>query len=565
MAKMPDIQYMTPTESLGRQDVSLPGRLARSQMALYAGVADVVINVADTMQKQDMADGVAGAQSELTQLKSVLMTQRLTDVDAFDLTAGVDYKPHDVDGNPVESISSHTVMENVWTDGVKKIVGKYTEGMSPGQRREVRGKLGGSISKMGGMISAQAYKWRLDEITASADEQVSKLVNSATFEIKDEVKMQAGSIYTDMVRSGFMGAEEGMKKYREARSKVDYHVIMQEIAQGGREAIDNMEEMLARPAAESGLEITLPQRKSIYGRLDARNAQLERNREKTEKLERERYTNNVLIDIHETGEKTWPEIRKAVRDMEPASARLVVTLNQAKMKETLDEAEEGDDTIYASIEVDILGAGMAPLGENVSPQAMKDALTNKIYQAVIDHEQGRPGITADQAHVLYGRVDASMKQKFRPIGYGDAKEQLAGYITKGSVANMGTRDNGPQVLKYNEALRDLNAAIRTGETKDPLAWVEANKHNYLAGTTIKNMTKADINIAKGFTVLPEVDDISRPDDAPPFNASAAIAKARQAYDAGDLTRETYQKVVDYWRDQRASHMDMLRRRAEREQ
>ena len=565
MAKLPDIQYLSPTPTLGRQDVSLPGRLARTQMALYAGISDVVIDVADSMQKQAMAEGVAGAQAELTQLKTTLMTDRVTDVDKFELTAGVDYKPADVDGNPVSSISSHTVMEKVWSDGVTKITGKYTEGMTPGQRRQVGGQLAGSISKMGGMVTAQAYKWRMDEIAAVGEEQVAKLVNSATFEIKDEVKMQASAVYNDMVRSGFMNAEEGMKKIREARSKVDYHVILQEIQRGGREALDNMEEILARPPAETGLEITLPQRKSIYSRLDSRNNRLERNREKTEKLERERYANNVLIDIHENGAKEWPVMRKVTRDMEPATARIAVTLNQAKMKEEAEEAEEGDSTIFAGLEVDILGAGMMALPEDVSPQVMKDTLVNKIYDALVDQQQGRPGITADEANTLYGRIDEAMKQKMRPIGFNDAKEQLAGYITKGSVANLGTKNNGPQALKFYEALRDLNHAIRTGVTRDPLAWVETNKHNYLAGTTLKNMSKADIAIAKGFTVLPEADDISRPDDAPPFNASAAMAKARAAYDAGDISDKTYQMVLDYWRDQRASHMDMLRRRSEREQ
>ena len=561
MAKLPDIQYLSPTPSLGRQDISLPGRIARSQIALYGGIANVVIDVSESLIKQDMAEGVAGAQAELTQLQTTLMRDRVTDVDSFDLTAGVDYKAADVDGNPIQSISSHTVMESVWSDGAKKILGKYTEAMTPGMRRQVQEKLSGSIGKMGGMVTAQAYKWRLDEINAKAEQQVTTLVNSATFEIKDEVKMQASSIINDQVRSGFMDATEGVKKNADARSKVDYHVMLQEIQRGGRGAIDQMEEMLARPPAETGLEITLPQRKSLYARIDARNKRLEINREKTEKLERERYALNTMIDIHKDGAIEWPAMRKAARDMEPATARLLVTLNQAKMKEEAEEDEEGDTTIYNGIETDILGAGMMPLGEDVSPQVMKDTLVNKIYDALTDHQEGRPGITADQANVLYGRIDDAMKQKMRPIGYNDAKEQLAGYITKGSVANLGTKNNGAQALKFYEALRDLNLAIRTGATRDPLAWVEANKHNYLAGTTLANMSKADIAIAKGFTVLPEAGDISRPEDAPPFNASAAMEKARLAYDAGDINDKTYQMVLDYWRDQRASHMDMLTRRA----
>lgn len=564
MAKLPDIQYLSPTPTLGRGDVSLPGRLARTQMALYAGMADVVLDVGDTLIKQEMAEGVAGAQSELSQLKTTLMRDRVTDVDAFDLTAGVDYKAEDVDGNPVQSLSSHTVMENVWSNGVRKITGKYTEGMAPGMRRQVRAQLAGSIGKMGGMVTAQAYKWRMDEISAVAEEQVAKLTNSATFETKDEVKMQTTAVYHDMVRSGFMNAEEGMKKIRDARSKVDYHVMLQEIQRGGREAIDQMEEQLARPPGETGLEITLPQRKSLYSRIDARNNRLERNREKVEKLERERYATNVMIDLHENGDKEWPVIRKAVREMEPATARLIVTLNQTKKREEAEEADEGDKAIYAGIETDILSAGMLPLGADVSPQVMKDTLVNKIYDAVADQQAGLPGITADEANTLYGRIDEAMKQKMRPIGYNDAREQLAGYITKGSVANMGTRNNGAQVLKYNEALRDLNDAIRTGVTRDPLTWVEQNKDNYLSGTAVVNMSKADIAVAERFSVMADPGDAARPEGAPPYNTGASLEKARQAYDAGDISAPTYQMVVDYFRDRRSAHMDMLRRRAERE-
>ena len=187
MAKLPDIQYLTPTESLGRQDVGQPGRLARQQMALIGAVGDIVFDFTDTVMQQQVGESVAAAQSELTQLKDTLMRDRIVNVDQFDLTEGVDYNPVDVNGNPVTRVSSHQIMEKQWSEGVKAITSKYTEGMSPGQRKSVQTKLAGSVEKMGSMVSGQAHKWRLDEINAMADEQANTLINSATFEIKDEV------------------------------------------------------------------------------------------------------------------------------------------------------------------------------------------------------------------------------------------------------------------------------------------------------------------------------------------------------------------------------------------
>lgn len=563
MAKLPDINYLSSTPGLGRQDINLPSKILASKAALYSSVEGVVVDIAQQAADQAMGESVAGAQSEMTQLKTVLMQQRVVDVDRYDLTAGVDYKAEDVNGEPIQNLSSHTVMDKVWEDGVKTIMGKYSEGMAPGQRRAMRGKLAGSIAKMGGMVNQQAYKWRTDEINAKADQQVHTLRNSATFEIKDEVKAQISSTINDLVRTGSMSAEEGVKKIRVERSKVDYHVTSQLLTEGGRTELDQVEEMLARPPAETGLELTLEQRKALYTQMDARESRLERNREKADKLAGERFVTNTLIDIQENGAKPWNDIRKLVRDMPPASARLAVTLNQLKLKEAAAEDDEGDQTIYDGIETDILGAGMAALGKDVSPQVMKDTLTNKIYEALVDHQQGRPGITADQANVLAGRVDAAMKQKMRPIGYNDAKEQLAGYITKGSVANLGTRNNGAQALKFYEALRDLNEAIRTGATRDPLAWVEQYKDNYLGGTAVANMTKADVAIAERFSVPADVGNAARPEGAPPFNTTESLAKARAAYDAGTITSSTYQMTVDFFRDRRAAHMELLRRRAER--
>ncbi len=563
MAKLPDIQYLSNTPSLGRQDISLPGKIARSKAALYQSVSGVVIDLGETIITQKMGEGVAGAQAELTQLKTTLLRDRVTDVESFELEAGVDYKPTDVNGEPIKSISSHTVMEKVWSEGVKDIVGKHTEDMPAPFRRQVQQKLAGSIAKMGGMVGAQAYKWRTDEINAVAHEQVRKLTNSATFEIKDEVKMQVSAVINDQVRSGFIGAEEGVKMSADARSKVDYNVLLQQIVLGGRGDLDQVEEMLARPPADTGLEITLPQRRSLYTRLDARNKRLETNREKTEKLEQERYVTNTLIDIQENGNKPWDEIRKMTPNMPPASARLVVTLNQAKMDAQAEEDEEGDDAIYAGIESRILGAVLAPLGEGVSPQVMKDVLTNEIQLALAMHQSGQPGITADEAHTLYGRIDGAMKQKMNIPGLGMAKEQLSGYITKGSVANQGMRNNGAQVMKYNEAIRDLYNAIRLGETSDPMAWVAQNKDNYLSGTAVVNMDKADVAIAERYLIPANVSDTTRPADAPTFNTSASLEAARAAYDAGTISAPVYQMTVDYIRDRRAEHMEMLKRRAEK--
>ncbi len=562
MAKLPDIQYLSTTPGLGRQDISLPGRILSSQMALIQTVEKVVVDYAQAQSDQAMGEGVAGAQAELTQLKTTLMRDRVVDVDRFELTAGTDYKAEDVNGEPITSISSHTVMEKVWRDGVRTIVGKHTQNMAPGQRRMMRAKLAGSIEKMGGSVAQQSFKWRNDEIRAQNDQQVHTLRNSATFEIKDEIKEQITSTINDMVRSGVMLAEEGVKKSRIERSKVDFHVTSQLIREGGREQVDQVEEMLARPPAETGLELTLEQRKTLYSQLDTRNVRLERNREKTEKLEGERFVTNTLIDIRENGHKSWTEVRKLTQSMPAASARLVVTLNQAELDEKAKEDEEGDGVIYAGIESRILGAVLAPLGESVSPQAMKDLLTNEIQMALADHTNGLPGITADEAHVLYGRIDGAMAQKMNIPGLGMAREQLAGFITKGSVASMGLRNNGAQVMKYNEAVRDLYNAIRTGTTRDPMAWVAANKDNYLSGTAVVNMTKADVAIADRFLIAAEVGAI-RPEGAPPFNATASLEKARQAYDAGTISAPVYQMTVDYIRDRRSEHMETLKRRAEK--
>ncbi len=51
MAKLPDIQYLSPTESLGRQDIGLPGRLARAQIAQIGAVTDVVMDFTETIME----------------------------------------------------------------------------------------------------------------------------------------------------------------------------------------------------------------------------------------------------------------------------------------------------------------------------------------------------------------------------------------------------------------------------------------------------------------------------------------------------------------------------------
>lgn len=561
MAKLPDIQYMSPTETLGRQDVGLPGRLARQQMALTAAVGDIVFDFTDTIMQQQVGEGVAGSQSELSQLKDTLMRDRVVDVDRFDLAEGVDYNPVDVNGEPVSSISSHTVMEKQWTQGVKDIVGKYTAGMSPGQRKAVGAKLAGSIDKMGGMVSGQAHKWRLEEINAVTEEQANTLINSATFEIKDEVKMQVTSLYNDKVKSGFMGPEEGMKKARIAREKVDYNVMLMEIQDGGQTQLDQMEEALSRPGVETGLEVTLEQRKVLYGRLDARQIRLERNREKIEKAERERKTNDMLIDIQENGAKEWPTVRGLVRDLTPSDGRLLIKLNEAKLSEQAEEDHDSDDGRMGDIEKDVLAISMGRT-RGVSPQQMVDALTNKLYDAVDDWTNGKPGIKPADATAMLARIKDAARSAPKPIGYEDAREMLSMWITRGSIANLGQGNRGPQALKLYESFIDLDQAIQAG-MKDPKAWVENNKNNYTAATTAKNMTKADRAVADRYGVTVAAGGVPRPEGAPSWDLGATLERARGEFDAGLISEDTYQMVVDYWRSKQAAHMQMLGERAKR--
>ena len=58
MAKLPDIQYLSPTPTLGRQDVGLPGRLARQNMALIAATGDIIFDFAP-----DVADSIGATRA----------------------------------------------------------------------------------------------------------------------------------------------------------------------------------------------------------------------------------------------------------------------------------------------------------------------------------------------------------------------------------------------------------------------------------------------------------------------------------------------------------------------
>ena len=556
MAKLPDIQYLTPTESLGRADVGQPGRLARQNMKLIEGIGDIVLDVGESLMAQRLSTAQAGAQSELARLKDNLMFNRTVDVEALD-DAGIQYEGTNADGSPRQTVSSHAYMGQLWEAGVREIMQRYGEGLSPGQRREMGGSLAGSVSAMTSTLTAQAHKWRLEEINASTEQDVYELRNSATYETKDEVKMQIQQLINRQIRSGFIDADAGMKKIREARADVDYFVIQQQIRDGSQKEIDEIEMVLALPPEDNGLELTSEARKKLYTQIDSRQARLETNRAKVAKEESERVGLATAIRIHEEGSLEWNEMRDIVRDMDPADGRLLVTLNSARMKEEREEIKEGDDTIYNQLEKDILGAPLTSMAHDISPQAMKDAIVGKIQQKLTDHMEGRPGIDANQAHILYGRIGEAMKQMMKPIGYEDALELLSGYITKGSVANQGTRDNGAMILMYNIAKGELIDAIRAGTTRDPLEWVRNNYYNYLTETTLRNITKSERLRAERYEV-PATGP--RPENAPPFDRAATIEAARKDLAKGKISPRLYEIVVDTYNAKMATHLKMLHER-----
>ncbi len=569
MAKLPDIQYLTPTESLGRQDVGLPGRLARQQMALIAEATDIALNVGETIMQQQVNEGVAGAQSELQSLKNTLTRNRTVNVEAFDLVAGVDYNPTAPDGSPVEIISSHQVMEKQWAQGVKDIVGRYTQGLSPGQRRNVQAKLAGAISKMGETVGKQAHMWRMDEINGLAEEQVRKLTQSATFEIKDEIKMQVASVYNDMVKSGFMGAEEGYAKISKARANVDYNVVSQYITDGDQAEIDEVLKLLSAPAENSGLEVTLEQRRALYTQLHQRQSRLEANREKVEKLERERRGNEVLIDIRENGAKDWGQIRAIVRDLEPSTARLVIGLNEDKLEAAAEEDEESDETIRSTMMGKILDLSVGKT-EGMDIDSMADAIINEINDLREEHKLGRPGLTPDDAAELYGRIAGAKTAAAAPREWNALMEHMSRDITRGSIASHGTRNNAAQIQIFNRAVEDLRE-FRDAGGQDYWGWWYANRHRYEGYTTEKNVEIAEKNLAKRFQVLADPGDPTRPAGGPYVNYSESIAAVKAAYAAGQFgplddpkSKRAAQAIIDRFRKERSDFYRAMTERTMRE-
>lgn len=556
MAKLPDINYLTPTETLGRESIALPGKVARAQIELNQTLTGMLTSGVSAYMEQQVSEGVAGAQSELANLKEQLMMNRTIDADQWGLTEGQAVRA-DVNGEPLESVSSWQHMEQLWGDGVRNIMSKYTTGMAPGQRRAVMNKLAGSVQKMGGMVTAQARKWQMDEYNAVTEEQAQKLINSASFENKDEVKMQVESTYLGMIRSGFMSAEEGMKRIRGARSRVDYQVTSRLIVDGGQTEIDQVEELLAAPAEEGGLELTLEQRKGLYQQIDVKQGRLERAREKAETEARNKAAVDTIIDIRDEGPMAWNDLREKVKDFEPSDARLIAALNDAQIKEQKQEALTSDPVILAQLEADILLAQLTPYSnDDVTPNIMYDALMNKITAKLHDFATEQKGITANDAASLAGRVKSMTQTRMKPPGTDQALDWGALKITKMSRNQLGMNNTGAAASRYADYEQDLLNGIRTGAIRDPWAWTQQNIENYLSGTAVTNMRKADVEIAEQFKVMSDPESAAARAGIP-INFTASIQMAKDAYKAGRIDRKVYQMTVDYWRDQRSSYIRAL--------
>lgn len=339
MAKLPEIRYSTNVASLGRHDVTLPGKVANAKIAAANELATTVQNIEKIVAVSEYTKNIGKAKTEIVDLYDQVTAKELFHID--DIPDYVDFKAFetglDDQGNVVEVerefIPAIEISEEWFKRGAKNISEAITSNTITGiARKRLDLEINGSISPAAyGNLVAHNRATERKEKLAELDYALQDSIVAGD-------RFGAERVLTRYLASGLITKEDYRVRQLQTSQNLDIEAYTKGIAQAeGVWAVDEMEDQLNLNLSITTLDdqgrvvevesdLTYAQRQSIRTSINARRTQFDKERNERHTETAQQFT-GMAIDgvLHES------MISKAVRDddLDDPTARALSNMIQA--------------------------------------------------------------------------------------------------------------------------------------------------------------------------------------------------------------------------------------------
>ena len=510
MPKLPEIRYSTNVQSLGREDIHAPGRLAAARTGAAQSIFEGIKAAERSFAAAEYTKQMSQARNSISELyDAVTSKEAYTASEIPEFVTGIERfetvtTPEGVETVQERIIPASEVREQWFKQGMQNITNGAVKGTkTPTARTRISNELKTSIGPA-------AYNQLLQyNRTAVKKEQLAILDASVQEGIINGDRLAVEETLYRFLISGTISKDDYEVRKLAASQNLDIEAYSQQIIDaedtGDLETVwDEMNSgMSPTKAGTEPSDMTPGQRRSLRAHINAQ--RLIFDREKTEKtLETERQ-GTILLNNGQLTAK-WINEQLAAGDIERPAAMALMN--------SMDSGASGSvkrDAVVASYQSQILNSLVSPeFGIQISDVASD-------WKKQINEDQFLNGLEKEELYKYVTDFENNVannpqyKQAVRFI------RNITG-IPEGDVPAIVYQQLGTVKIQreiFNDLLTGLvNYMDEFGAEAEPLDWVVKNKENYMAldpdrPNEVYSLSK---RLKKNFPDLPVPDDNVDRDD-----------------------------------------------------
>lgn len=544
--KLPGINYNTPVQSLGRQDINAPIRIANAEANVLMKVGSAADKAIESIDANKIAIDASKFQATMSELNATMKARKsytIDELDSLGIPYGKEYGP-----DKLTEVPAYVTSKRVYQVLSKKI---YDASISTASKKGTA-----VISKMYG----QMYKAGITPVIINSINEAQSARSVENEQAFDSVvasgNADAAAIISETaLATGVWSHEKFLAKTKGMPDKIANGKYLNALNINGDSVI--LQSQL--DAALSDPDLKPSSKNSIYRAYNSKITKIQKNEDADLKGQNDQasYESYVSLStgILDKGQSMdWSEISTEAMNMRPADGKGLITLNRLM-------GEKGtvtDQKILSSMAVRIRAISLPVEGTTISQR--RESLVNELISKtgvdpVTGDITGPSKISAKDFNTLFDSIN-----KAQSFVYDNPEVKRKGdfiwrTLTGGSKDMMTSLfGTGPDTINAVQAESDmLEAARNSGPGFNPDEWWSVNGVKYLTQSIednevslqenrISKYIKRDSNSKGGIDMDATVKNIR----------SRVKAKTMTQIDADNAVKEIYK-----YQQKRANRADLM--------
>ena len=473
MAKLPGINYQTPSRNLGRHDIMGPIRVANAEAAALREIGGMYNAVEARIETNKVAKYSAAMSNEMAELNAMTKNTREYHPQFLD-DLGIEY---DAEGR--ELIPAHEVSVEVYK--------KMAEG--------IREKNSGNLSAKGQIVMDRTYASKYAPgITAVTAQKVKWSQEYATAETELEFEesvlkgnQEGAMIIADTARAnGTWTHSYYATKVKAMPGRVQESLYLRDL--DSMTEIDQLEEHQTEIANNPVLSATQANR--MYGAYDSKIRRIEKVKEAATKEEKEENSSLEMMElgalIVEGEQLTGSEMYMEVSGMTRADRNTAMSIWRASQN----KVATSDPMVMTQIGT-MIRRTLLPDGTGTSFKMRRDQVQMQMDKMMEDGDLNigdHRSFTADLKRVQKVPVEGPE--------YKMVEDDIYTLLTGGTKDQLPILEGGGDQVGLANTMWELNErALMMGTAFDPQAWWKQYKPTVISNTLEASMKEWEVSIS----------------------------------------------------------------------